>query len=738
MLNRTIQGVLLTNAAIYSTVAFAQSPALKVYGPAEAIGDGVTPIRVQVDLGTGGSAELDGLKVDTSAGRIASKKELSTGSVELTVVPPRVVEEVVLTVAIHSLRGQQGKAQVRLLPAIAPATVRISNGPLDLQVPSRLILGYDQQGIVSFRSTSAIPVTLYASAGTISSPKAEAGNKYSAVYRPPAEKLPRVVLVVAASEDGSIVDFAPIQLYGRPLVATTSEPHVTVLTRVAGEVYGPFQADWRGRVELRVLAPPGISVAQTVAQDALHNERAVTLNLGVSAVHETFAICPAASEALFLFAVDAEGSARKSLKIQVDSTLGKLSPPQFTDGGYYSSPLALPPDATLGQPTRFTAQIEGEPDSRVSCDMAVAGEVPVRLKLSVAPDTWVVDSDRPLRVHVHAIYEGKRTPRAVTLQGSADVGELSPLEPQSVESSTATWSFPANLAGRRQAKLQVQSGGPRPVKSELTIQLRPGPPAAAKITAQPGHLKSDGRSEAQLVVEVSDAHGNPVDLAPEVVESKGTVSRFTAVSSGVFAATYRAPQSSSLDHDNVSIRVAKTQMVKSVLIGLTPAADRWRLWSTLGYSTNFAKIHGPTATAGGGVRLPILRERVIVGADVGYYGRQSSELDAKGEEVVSVKTTVVPVMARATYELRLSNFSPYLGVGGGFGMVRLDISSPSSGNFTYWKGRPALSGMAGTLWRLGPGSALVEVMYRAISVNEFAVSGNAGGLATTAGYLYEF
>ncbi len=739
MLKRTIQGVFLSSLALFSVAALAQPrSALKLNGPAEAMGDGVTPIQVQVDLGTGGSGELDALRVDVSAGRFASKKELSTGLVELTVVPPRVVEEVVLTIAIHSLHGSHGKAQIRLLPAIAPATVRVSNGPLDLQVPSRLILGHDQQGTVSFRSSSLSPVTLYASAGTISSPTLVAGSRYTAVYSPPAEKLPRVVLVVAATEDGSIVDFAPIQLYGRPLVATTSEPHVTVLTRVAGEVYGPFQADRRGHVELRVLAPPGVSVAQTVAQDALHNERAVTLKLGVSPVHEAFAICPAASEALFFFAVDAEGSPRKSLTIRVDSTLGRLSSPQLTDGGYYSSPLTLPPDVTLGQSARLTAQIEGEPDSRVACDLAVAGEAPVRLQLSVAPDIWVVDSERSPRVHVQAIYEGKRTPRAVTLLGSTDVGELTPFEPHAIESSTATWILPANLGGRRQAKLQVQTAGPRPVKSELVIQLQPGVPASAKITAQPGHLKSDGRSEAQLVVEVRDAHGNPVDVAPEVVASRGTVSRFTAVSSGVFAATYRAPQSSSLAHDDVRIRVGNTNTVASVQVDLTPTSDRWRLWGTLGYSTNFAKVHGPTATAGGGVRLPVLRERVIVGADVGYYGRQTSELDATREEVVSIKTTVVPVTARAIYELRLSDFSPYLGVGGGIGMVRLDISSPSTGNFTQWKGRPLLSGLVGTLWRLGPGSALVEVMYRAVSVNELAVSGNVAGLATTAGYLYEF
>lgn len=724
---------------MFSALAFAQSiPVLIVNGPAEARGDGVTPIQVQVTLDPTGPREFEGLKVDVSAGRILSKKELVPGSVEVILVPPRVIEAAVLTVAIQSRSGKRGKAQVRLLPVIAQAETRASNGALDLQVPARLILGQDQQGIVSFRATSLSPITLYASAGTVSTPKRDTSNRYKAVYRPPAEKLPRVVLIVAASEDGSTVDFAPIRLYGRPLVSTISEPHATVLARVAGEVYGPFQADRRGRVELRVLAPPGVSEAQTVAQDAFHNERSVSLKLGVSAVHESFAICPAASESLFFFAVDAEGSPRKGLTVQVDSTLGKLSPPQFVDGGYYVSPLALPTDATLGQPARLTAQIEGESDSRVPCDMAVAGEAPIRLQLSVTPDTWIVDSGRPPRVHVHAFYEGKRTPRAATLLGSTDIGELSPFESPSVEHAEATWSLPANLGGRREAKLQVQTVGPRPVKSELVIQLRPGPPAGAKISAQPRLLKSDGRSESQLLVEVLDARGNPVDIAPEVVDAKGTVSRFTAVSIGTYVATYRAPRSSSLTHDDVRIRVGNTGTGASVHIDLTPASDRWRLWGALGYSTNLAKVRGPMAAVGGGVRLPILRDSVTVGADVGYSASQTSELDASGVEAVSIKTTVVPVFARVAYELRLSRFSPYLGVGGGLGMVHLDISSPSSGRFAGWNGRPAMMGMVGTLLRFGPGSALAEVSYRSITVSEPTVSGNVGGPSVTAGYLYEF
>jgi hypothetical protein len=739
VLSRTIQGVILAFLALLSGAASAQSiPAMTVIGPAEVVGDGVTPIQVRVNLDQHGPRDLEALKVDVSAGRFAGKRELAAGSLEVTLVPPRVVEAVVLTVEIQSRRGQRGKAEIRLLPAIAPAKVRASNGPLDLQVPEHMILGYDQEGIITFRAKSLSPVTLRASAGSISSPQREAGNIYRAVYRPPAEKLPRIVVIVAASEDGSIVDFAPIKLYGRPLVSATSEPHATVLTRVAGAVYGPFQADSRGRVELRVLAPPGVSEAQTVARDALGNERALTLKLGVSPVHESFAICPSTSEALYYFAVGADGVPRKDLRIQVDSTLGKLSPPHLTDGGYYSAPLALPPDATLGEAVSLTAQINGEADSRVVCDMAVAGEAPERLRLSVVPASWVADSDQPLRIQARASYSGKRKPRAVPLWVEADFGEVSLFQSQNVELFEATWRMPAKLDGRRQAKLQVQTVGPRPVKSEIVIELRPGAPRAMKVTAEPGNLKSDGRSEAQLTVHVFDAHGNPVDVAPELVEAKGTVSPFTAVSAGVFTATYRAPQSSLLERDDVSVRAGKTSAIGSVHIGLTPASDRWRLWGAIGYSSNFAKVHAPMGAVGGGVRLPVLRESVIVGVDVAYLASQTNQLDSTGQESVSIKTTVVPVSARATYELRVSRFRPYLGAGGGVGMVRLDISSPSSGRYIRWKAHSVVSGLIGTLVRIGPGSALIEAGYRYIPVSEPTVSGNAGGLSATAGYLYEF
>ncbi|HEY5955019.1 MAG TPA: hypothetical protein VIV60_00650, partial [Polyangiaceae bacterium] len=238
-----------------ATAAEGQSRgALRVDAPAEVVGDGATPVVVRVSMDPFAVGNATGLTIELNAGRLGIQKVVESGVVDVTVVPPRVVEGIVWTIRVASRHGQQGKADIRLLPAIPKVEFHPSDGALHLHVPKHLILGRDEEALLSFHPSTVAPVTLVASAGSISSVQSEGRDGYKAIYRPPADKLPRVALIVAFSDDGAIVDWAPIQLFGSPLVSATSEPNATVLARVAGEEYGPVQADRRGRVELRVLA----------------------------------------------------------------------------------------------------------------------------------------------------------------------------------------------------------------------------------------------------------------------------------------------------------------------------------------------------------------------------------------------------------------------------------------------------------------------------------------------------
>jgi hypothetical protein len=216
------------------------------------------------------------------------------------------------------------------------------------------------------------------------------------------------------------------------------------------------------------------------------------------------------------------------------------------------------------------------------------------------------------------------------------------------------------------------------------------------------------------------------------------VSEFTAKEPGVFTATYQAPQSATQGHDDIVVRVGASPAVAKLRIELEPTSNRFRFWGALGYSTNFAMIQAPIAAIGGGLRLPLLRDGLVVGMDVAYSASHSTTLDATARETVALDTTLVPISARAIYELKWRRVRPYIGVGAGVGVLRLSISSPSSGKAGQWKAYPIIGGMVGALVRLGPGSVLVEAAYRHLRLSEPNATGNVGGLSGMAGYLYEF
>lgn len=724
---------------LFSGQAAAQATsAIPFEGPTEVVGDGKTAFGLRVTLDQASAPETDAVQVNVSAGRVVSRKTLGPGVLELVLLPPRVVESIVMSVQLSPRRGQRREMAIRLLPSIATAKVRSSNGPLDLRVPERLVLGHDAQGTVTFRRASSSPVTLYASAGTVTVAQPDQDNRYKSIYTPPADKLPRVVVIVAASDDGTLLDWAPILLFGRPLVTTTSEQRATVLARIGGEDFGPITANWRGRVEVRVLAPPGVNAAEMLVRDALGNERNLSLKLGVPAARASFAVCPPASEGLFLFAVNAVGEPRRGLDVRVEASHGTPAAPQLSTQGYYWSSLALPANAELGQSFELQARILGEADSRVSCQMAVVGEAPNHIQLSVIPSTWTAGIGEPLQVIARASFAGLRKSRVVPLHITAEFGELSPFLAQSTEVYASLWRIPANLNGRSRAKLTVRTASAVPVQDELTLELRAGPPAQLQLEAEDYQLKADGYSTTQLIARVLDAYGNPVNAHLRVIAAAGRVSDFAATSPGNYKATYQAPAFASQTYDEVSIGAEGTQATARVRVNLLPTSIRFRLWGGFGYSTNFGKLEAPLGTIGGSIRLPWLSEHLVVGVDVAYLASRYSERDATDLEIVTLETTVVPISASALYELSRSRLRPYLGVGVGVAMVKLGLSSPSSGSSVGWNAQLVYTGIAGALFRLGPGSVRLECDYRHVGIDEPLVTGNVGGLSATGGYAYEF
>lgn len=672
--------------------------------------------------------------VDVSAGRLVARRQLEDGSMAIDVQLPRLVEPGAVKVSVE-IAGH-GRRTIELLvePTIAPSATFVSDGPVSLTVPQRFILGHDESARVSFRQRRISPVRLYANVGTLTAPKRR-GSQHSAEYRPPETKYPTVAIIVAASDDGTVVDWAPIQLYGRPLVTTRSEARAEVRVRVGEDEFGPIRADTRGNGSLRVLVPPGVEQARTIARDRAGNESQTDWPLGVTARTEAYVICPPESERLYYFALDGTGKPRSDARLQVTTDAGNLSEPEPRDG-YFVSTLDLPDDATMGDTITLSGSIEGEPNSARTCTSNVVGEAPSAMEIATEPRRWNAAMGAVVKVHLHMAFEGHRKPRVVPILAEADFGELSAFSAIDAHRYEAIWRLPRQVAARHEATLRVRTGTARSVSQTHVLHLERGPARHLELTCSPQRLVADGRARGRIHAVVLDAHGNTIASPVLAASAKGHVTAFAARKEG-HVATYVAPRAMLPMVDEVEVRLSGAQVVGRCRIELAPVPAGLRWHAGVGYWATFGKLAGPAAAAGAIYRLPAPGGGLFAGVSAAAARGESFQLDATQSEAVRLRSLLFPLGLRVLYELRLPLAAPYVTLGPELGLVKLGVSSESAGDREAWSTIPGAAVGVGLLVPLGPGAATFDVLYRYMPVDSIGLTGNVGGAFIGVGFAQD-
>ena len=711
---------------------------VELSGPASAQGDGKTRVKLKLVIDPPGAASTANLEVTTSAGKLGLLRPSGPGKYEFVFVPPSVAEAIQVSIEarLAGARRAAAKHELVIAPALGGPGEHATGGPLDLRVPKRLILGVDTHGDISLEPAEGYHVSLYASVGTVTALEPGTDGRLHATYRPPPEKFPQIAIVAAATDDGSMVDWAAVKLYGRPRVTAKSERNAAVRVRVAGEAYGPVTTDNRGKAQLRVLAPPGVNEVFTVARDAAGNETVAQLKLGVPAFQRTLAVCPRESGDLLLFVVDPTGSAPKKPAFDVKASLGKLSVPSRAKGGFFKSRLSVPDETASGEKVTFTAALSGDDASQVSCDTEVPGEAPTGLRVALDRAAYVAGTGDPIRVTVGFEYPGKRHPRRVPVQATTTFGTLSELKPSSKQRYVASWNVPDRLTNRTQAVITVRTRGTPALSAKQVLRLAPGPVAHVVVSAKRTRLWADGQSSTTVTAKVLDASGNAVPTVALEAEARGQVGQFSEKSPGVFSAAYVAP-ASGRGSDNIIVRDSKGSARGSVAIGLIPASSL-RAWARIGYLGNFAKVSAPLVGAGAGMRLAALDKNLIAGVELGLFSSSSTDREAGDQEDVTMSLTGLPLLARLVYEFQADPLIPYVGLTGGLCFAQTKISSASAGKTVTSHTLPAIAPVAGASAPLGPGLFGLQLGYLFSPVDDDAVEGNAGGLDITLAYQYGF
>jgi hypothetical protein len=604
-------------------------------------------------------------------------------------------------------------------------------GDLDLRAPDKLVLGKDQKVEITLRKPAGTKLTLRANVGSLTPLWETPDGRLKAAYTPPKQKFPQVAVIAAVSENGSLLDWIVIPLYGQAQVNTKTERGASVVLKVADTEYGPKKADRKGRAEFSVVVPPGVRRGTTVATDRLGNKKEALLNLKAPSFNRLLGLCPESGDRLVLVAVEPDGKPAERIKLNVEASNGRLATPEILAPGIYRSIFTVAHNATVGDQATLSAAIEGDLASIVTCGVEIHGKPLARLVLKADPPAFTAGSGEVTVTVDLQDKEGKPS-QPVPVRLSADFGKLSGKKAVSLGKQTWRLALPGEFKDRSQVKITARAKTDPVVSTEATVALKPAPVSRLELEAEDGSLYADGESTTVVSARAVDRFGNPVPGLKLTASARGKIGEFRD-----HRATYTAPDSAGTGRDEIKVQVEDADIQAAASITLRKVRRPLSVCPRIGYTTNLAKISSPFFAADTAIRMPFYPD-LSVGLELGYYWSNSDRMSAGGEEKVKTSVWVFPILARAAYHLPIEAFDIYLGLGVGTAVVGREISSESAGRSKSGQAHFALSGTAGADVKLGPGRVAAEVGYLYAAGEDGNVKGSVGGLLLTAGYRLEF
>jgi hypothetical protein len=150
--------------------------------------------------------------------------------------------------------------------------------------PARVLLGRDTRVVLEVRVPEGSgPVRAAASSGSFAREAVEGGPVREFQWTPPEVRYPLAALLVFWVEGHTgapEVAMVRIPLLGRTDMPITTDPGAEVVVEIDGSSFGPVKANRRGKVQVPVEVPPGVTQARVLAtRGALKTDRVAPLEV---------------------------------------------------------------------------------------------------------------------------------------------------------------------------------------------------------------------------------------------------------------------------------------------------------------------------------------------------------------------------------------------------------------------------------------------------------------------------
>lgn len=516
----------------------------------EVVGDGLTPVTLHLlALNSQGQpfAEPE-LRVQTTGGRLGLPKDLGGGVYELIWIPPAVTQDRVLNITLKgkTLDKQRLKASWAF-PVLAPLSQRVSVGAN----PAQMTLGRDDATTLSIElsggavgSAEGAELELRASSGSLGPFVSLGGGKYTVRYLPPESMQPHFAMVTTSDlrMPGATYGHQVIPMVGSISQNLEGPSDGQALIRVGDRELGPFQLDSRGRAQVDIPVPPGISSGTLITiKEGERTEQPLPLEIApwrrilLVPGHRSIPADPQLQVPIRLVVINEQGQPDSEAAPTLVASGGSITDPIHEGAGVYFATWTPPASAEGG-----TASIQAKLSDSEQGDEVEIALLPLRpsqLTLSTTP-TELAEDDTEFELSVGvADQQGRglsgreislQTAGAKVLDGPKDLGD-----------GTYTARLSAKgLAAEVVATVKAPASE-NPVQQLIALPNRP-------------RLLNDGLSSTMLTILTLDEFGYPVAnqaIGIQVISGSGSVPESAATDdAGVAQVYYTAGREAEIVH----------------------------------------------------------------------------------------------------------------------------------------------------------------------------------------------
>ncbi|MFW5878696.1 MAG: hypothetical protein ACOCVR_02655, partial [Myxococcota bacterium] len=591
---------------------------------------------------------------------------------------------------------------------------------------------------------------------------------YRATYTPPGSRFPQMAVIALWKETGAdaAVSFFPLPLLGTASIPVETSPGASITVRLAGRVFGPYEAGADGRVVARLVVPPGVRQAEVRALSEDGSTTSESIDLGVPPYNRlTLALVPhtvtadASSPVRLHIFYDRTGRRLpRASAFRISTPLAESGPVRHVHGQLYLAEYTAPRGTDDG-PAAFRARLRGDRASRGEVQVNVGRQVPSVLTPAPPETPLLGDGSTPAELRLRVSDELglgvsglsiEVVPRPEQLLSSVAVRDLGAGE-YALDVVPERLDPPSDM---RSVKLQISA---EEISDEVELEIAPWAPA--ELRAEPAELalQADGEAETVLHVRVLDEAGREMDhLSPSARASSGEIASITPAERGGHLVTYRAPKwilrspetGEAAGTRSETLRLHAGEAHLEIPVVLRPTIkEAWRpsslfVEASVGLQSNLGALTGPLFTVRGAAGLYELGPvELSAGIGTGMGAAGGSWTIGEGPEPVTASFLTIPVLAELWAKVPVKSWTAGAGLAAGLmfapGVVRLPEAEPIEIGSVL----PAFGLMLHGSTRLGPGRlglGLRLLGARRGETEEIVdVSGSLGGLSFTAGYGVE-